>query len=349
MNITEITIRDKFTIGDFLAPISESHPAGPSLKETDEYSRIQAARAADDATLPRGVWDRDLKQSDWDLVGELCADLLLTKTKDIQLCLWMLESDLYANGVKGFALHILLLAELIDQFWDDIHPLMLDGDIEYRTNLFAWMSAKLPNALRTVQISNPATLEPVEWGDYERALSDKPDDSAVGLSQIRQSISDTEIGFFEEIIEDLSDAYLALEHLEGVLESRFKKKAPRISGLSSIIEEIAEVLMSETSGRLSLEEHTEGKGQGEGFDDHSPDTGFQMGSGSDRQQAYAALAKAANILMRDDPHSPVPYMVFKAIEWGGLSTAELYEELFVKNGGSISIFDLLGVENPKDR
>ena len=104
--------------------------------------------------------------------------------------------------------------------------------------------------------------------------------------------------------------------------------------------------MSETSGRLSLEEHTEGEGKDD--DDHSLDSGFQMGAGSDRQQAYVALAKAANVLMRDDPHSPVPYMVFKAIEWGGLSTAELYEELFVKNGGSISIFDLLGVENPKN-
>lgn len=345
MNITEIKIRGELTLGDFLAPISESHPAGVSLKETDEFARIQMARAADDASLPRGVWDRDLKQSDWGLVGELCADQLLTKTKDIQLCLWMLESDVYENGVRGFAPHLLLLAELIDQYWEDIHPLMLDGDIEYRTNLFAWMSAKLPDALRTVQISNPATLDAVQWGDYERAMIDRPDESSTGLSHLRQSINDTDISFFEQLFEDLSDAYLALEHLEGVLESRFEEQAPRISGLSSIIEQIAEVLMSETSGRVSLAEDIEEEASGGGPDDLS----FPTGSVSERQQAYAALAQAANILMRDDPHSPVPYMVFKAIEWGGLSTAELYEEIFVKNGGSISIFDLLGVENPTAR
>ena len=303
------------------------------------------ARAADDASLPLGVWDRDLKQSDWGLVGELCADQLLTKTKDIQLCLWMLESDVYENGVRGFAPHLLLLAELIDQYWEDIHPLMLDGDIEYRTNLFAWMSAKLPDALRTVQISSPATLDAVQWGDYERAMIDRPDDSLTGLSHVRQSISDTDTSFFEQLFEDLSDAYLALEHLEGVLESRFEEQAPRISGLSSIIEQIAEVLMSETSGRISLAEDIEEEASGSAPDDLV----FPTGSVSERQQAYAALAQAANILMRDDPHSPVPYMVFKAIEWGGLSTAELYEELFVKNGGNISIFDLLGVENPNAR
>ena len=347
MNIVDLQIRGELTIGDFLSPISDTYPTGEALKEKDEFARVQAARASDDATLPRGVWDRDHKHSDWELVGELCADLLLKKTKDIQICLWMLESDVYMSGVKGFALHVLLLAEMVDQFWDDIHPVMLDGDIEYRTNLFAWMSNKIPDALRTVPISEPATLDAVQWSDYERAVMETNDDSILNLSQLRQSINDTDSSFYERLFEDLSDGYLALEHLEGVLEKRFKEQAPSISGLKVIIEQIAEVLMSETGGQISVEEGEEaGSFETEMM---GLDLGSSVGSGTQRQQAYAALAQAATVLMKDDPHSPVPYMVFKAIEWGGLSTAELYEELFVKNGGNISIFDLLGVENPSAR
>jgi FtsP/CotA-like multicopper oxidase with cupredoxin domain len=46
-------------------------------------------------------------------------------------------------------------------------------------------------------------------------------------------------------------------------------------------------------------------------------------------QAYAMLRSAAEFLVQDDPHSPVPYLVFKAIDWGRLGTAERW---IVTNG-----------------
>jgi type VI secretion system protein ImpA len=61
------------------------------------------------------------------------------------------------------------------------------------------------------------------------------------------------------------------------------------------------------------------------------------------------LRSAAEFLVQDDPHSPVPYLVFKAIDWGRLDTAELYRELFVENRGNLNIFDLLGVEVQADQ
>lgn len=48
--------------------------------------------------------------------------------------------------------------------------------------------------------------------------------------------------------------------------------------------------------------------------------------------------------MRDDPHSPVPYLILKGIEWGNLNTAELYQELFVQYQGQLNIFEILGLE-----
>ncbi len=69
---------------------------------------------------------------------------------------------------------------------------------------------------------------------------------------------------------------------------------------------------------------------------------------SARAQAYAQLASAAQTLREIDPHSPVPYLVQRAIAWGQLNTAQLYRELFVDGGGQISIFELLGVEVPQE-
>ena len=48
-------------------------------------------------------------------------------------------------------------------------------------------------------------------------------------------------------------------------------------------------------------------------------------------------------LIRIDPHSPVPYLLRRAVAWGRLNTAELYQQLFIENNGQINLFELLGI------
>jgi type VI secretion system ImpA family protein len=46
-----------------------------------------------------------------------------------------------------------------------------------------------------------------------------------------------------------------------------------------------------------------------------------------REQAYETLTRIANFLARLEPHSPVPYLLHRAIAWGGMSLKELLPEL----------------------
>ena len=48
--------------------------------------------------------------------------------------------------------------------------------------------------------------------------------------------------------------------------------------------------------------------------------------------------------MRHDPHSPVPYMVYTACEWGEKQAPDLYHELFLVNGEQLNIFEIMGLE-----
>ncbi len=86
-----------------------------------------------------------------------------------------------------------------------------------------------------------------------------------------------------------------------------------------------------------------GDGGGDGGDGGSDDTDYGRGPIRDRADAYARLAEAADYLMHLEPHSPTPYLVQRAVEWGNLNTAELYHEVFVKFSGQLSIFELLGI------
>ena len=63
-----------------------------------------------------------------------------------------------------------------------------------------------------------------------------------------------------------------------------------------------------------------------------------------RNEAYSALRSIADYLVVDDPHSPAPYLIYKAIEWGRMNTGQLYNELFIEHQGQLNIFEMLGIE-----
>lgn len=66
-----------------------------------------------------------------------------------------------------------------------------------------------------------------------------------------------------------------------------------------------------------------------------------------RRRAYGQLVEAAELLAEIEPHSPVPYLVRRAIEWGSLNTAQLYDTLFIQNQGQLNLFELLGLAAPQ--
>lgn len=52
-----------------------------------------------------------------------------------------------------------------------------------------------------------------------------------------------------------------------------------------------------------------------------------------RDEAYRLLAIVADYLMRYEPHSPVPYMLKRALDWGGKPLPELLAELMAGERG----------------
>ena len=353
MEIHELRIDADVCIADFLRPISKEQPTGVSLKETSAYAEIQEARAADDPNLPRGVWEHDLKRSDWGRVSQLTQSVLMNKSKDLQVAIWFLEAQVYLHGLEKLPVCLLLLSELTNEFWDDIHPRMEDQDVEYRTNVFAWMNNKLPFVIRQIKLAESVSGEIYTWTDWERALHDQRGgaDSGKGVQQgelaaIKQAVDQTNIDFYRELWQDISDALIGLDYLSEVLGNRLAVDAPSLSLLVELLKVQRDTIEDMTSGR-SLTETADAQVDVAGISNDSTDArerSLASVTVADRQHAYAQLAEAAEFLMRDDPHSPVPHLVYKAIEWGRLSTSELYHEIFIRYEGNLNIFDVLGID-----
>jgi type VI secretion system ImpA family protein len=68
-----------------------------------------------------------------------------------------------------------------------------------------------------------------------------------------------------------------------------------------------------------------------------------------RADAYRKLADAAQTLMRIEPHSPTPYLVRRAIAWGGMSLAELMRH-FIDSGYDLrSLYSMLGMDEAEEK
>lgn len=57
----------------------------------------------------------------------------------------------------------------------------------------------------------------------------------------------------------------------------------------------------------------------------------------------ASLSAIADYLMRTEPHSPAPWLVKRAVSWGGMTLAELLDELLGQGENLASIKKLLGM------
>lgn len=59
-----------------------------------------------------------------------------------------------------------------------------------------------------------------------------------------------------------------------------------------------------------------------------------------RQSAFHQITQIAQFFRQSEPHSPVPYLLERALKWGGLSLCELAEEL-IPNDSAFAHFSLL--------
>jgi len=341
-----------------LAQISPSLPSGEFLKANGVYSSIKHARSADDPNLPQGDWQHNLKIADWQQVTEIATDALATKTKDLQLAIWLLEAQIYRFGMAGVAPVVQFITEMTEKFWDDLHPQIEDQDLGYRSNLIAWMNEKLQPALRQLAITDSRSEKQYCWADWEMAIRlEQHRDEAGGKDEyvssqtILHAMTTTPIDVYRQFYQDCSQAIVCLEQFNALLESKYPSDPPSISGFKELILEMRETIAAQVKHRGLFASAKQDNDEQE----PEPDTGQQSSGGGDgsasrldsREKAYSQLAEAAEYLMQDDPHSPVPYLVFKAIEWGNLNTAELYQELFVQYQGQLNIFDILGLELEK--
>lgn len=358
------------SLDELMAPIGESQ-VGESVRHNGVYFQIKEARRADDQTLPQGVWTHEMKTADWGVVEKTALNALCSKSKDLQLGVWLMESSINRYGFNGVAPAAVLIHALCQSYWDSMHPQMQDGDIEFRTNPINWINEKVALQLRLVPITHSA-LDGAEmsWNDWESAqryeqlkLSQKNDVEWEGATSeaFKQRLAATSKTFLISQCKQLEDGCRAIDELVNWLNQQCGEDSPSLGEVTSLMKSVLSLSQDElrrrgvrfTTANEDNEEsdtsaangNNDGHGSGAGSGNGGSDNGdFDLGPIKNRADAYAKLREAAAFLMNDDPHSPAPYLINTACDWGTYSAPDLYRYLFLEKGGQLSVFEIMGLD-----
>ncbi len=341
---------------ELLAPVSADAPAGVPAAQDEAYRRIRHEREEEDATLPMGAWERELKRANWVAASELAAAALAGRSKDLQLAAWLFEALIARSGFQSLGPCLRLIDALLLQYGERMHP----QDSEHRINLLLWIGQKLLPPLRRVMITATGSGHEYAWNDWEQAQRNEQLRASLGkqreseiegatLADIGAALACTPDARIVFLRDCLRDGIVALQSLERTLDARFGDDAPGLSVMRNLLERIEVVVVAEARRRGVVTPVRSDEDATPMPDDSGQGGDSAMGSPSgtlDRREVYAALAEIAHALETIEPHSPVPYLIRRAVAWGGLNTAQLYSEVFVRCGGQINIFELLGLGDP---
>lgn len=355
-----------------LVPIAGEHPAGESLRFDPLYDEIRRLREEEDASLPQGIWQRELKRADWPGVAAACSEALKARTKDLQIAAWLCEAWIRLHGFRGLAAGLRVMSALCRDFWDSAYPSLEPDSKDGRLAPIIWMIEKLVFPVKSIRVTAPASEDAsaYAWKEWENAIHltrlAKGDVSAAAAAAEQRgdvsqpkflvSVSLTPAPWFVSLAGEVNDAIEALAELEAVLIDKCGEiDAPSVAPmrdalltvqafLSRVVQERVEkgeLMVSPAAAPAPEPETSEVTAP---FSEAAAQPAPRTGAISSRAEAYQALREASEFLMRTEPHSPVPYLVRRAISWGNLSLAELLEELLQKSSDVSTIYALLGMK-----
>jgi type VI secretion system protein ImpA len=316
-----------------LEPISAAQPCGEDLAFSPEIDAINRARQADDPSIDQGAWVTTLKEADWKFVARECASLTATRSKDLQLAVWLAEASAKTGGMRGLADGLFLLAALCERYWEDLYPALDDG-VEQRTGNLCWIVARAPQLILDVAVTEDRafTMRRAEAANAAGA------DVVAELESARRRSSRA---FYASLQSDCELCEAALAQLEQVIDTRLHDDGPGFTAAKAALQTILHFVrpLAADGAVANVAASVAVKGAGSA---PVPAAGSATES---RAQALAQLRAVADFFRRTEPHSPVAYLADKAAHWGE-QPLHVWLRAVVKDDAAFAQFeDLLGLRS----
>jgi type VI secretion system protein ImpA len=329
------------SIETLLSPVSEALPSGDDLEYDPAFTALEAS-AQPKAEQQFGDTVIPAVEPEWrSLIGD--ATDLLQRSKDVRVAVLALRAATRTQGINGFSLGLSLLLELLERFWDTIHP-QLDAadnnDPTMRLNALAPMAdgnsgCIVLRDLYDCVIGTSRTVGAIRVRDIAIAsnkLAANSGDAAYTMGQIDGALQDIRAEQ-PEVLEAAAGTAALVQKLQALLEAK--------TGRGDLID--LKPLRNIT--HLLRQKCSAAGGTAQDADVPADEAAHAVGAArsggavrgeiSTRQDALQMLDKVILFLERTEPGNPAPLLIQRAKRLVGVSFMDIMNDLAPDALGSI--------------
>jgi type VI secretion system protein ImpA len=316
-----------------LAPIAENPPAGPDLEYDAEWQALERLAQGKpeqqfgDTIIPA-------EEPEWNDVANR-ATALLSRSKDVRSVSLLALAQTRLQQFPGLLQGLQLLHQLLERYWDTLHPLLDASDGDDPTMRLNAMSALadpqgLLRVARSARLStsraHALTLRDVETaaGKIPVREGDTPPSQAQVDQQIGAIVSE-DPAFAPLVAETLATAKAVAQFLDDRVGSdRSLDFKPLIGALYVLNQAVSKAAAA--AGAVSGDAGTAGDGAEAGAAGGGPAISTS-GAVRSRQDVVVLLDKISEFLQRTEPTNPVPLILARAKRLMEMNFIELLQEI----------------------
>lgn len=237
-----------------------------------------------------------------------------------------------------------------------------DPSVEHRANLIQWLNEKLSLQVKLLPLTLPSAASgaaPFSLGDLEAALhqdqlqrrQNSAPQAVTGVNAFERSVALTPLKALAVRLMEIQQAIEVTDALDQIFDACYGPANGGLLMLKDILRRM-ELAIAPALPEIQESELGQGRTTESQMLDHKPDSSLStvtyvpsstshmtsrysdVSSVSEygttiqsREDAYTRLAEISEFLSQLEPHSPVPYLLQRAIAWGSMNLSELLPEL----------------------
>jgi type VI secretion system protein ImpA len=311
-----------------LTPLADGDPAGaPAYFEMrTQLEDLRREVNPEDFDADDPMRPSEPKRADWGRIEELTRDALTGTTKDLRVAGYLLEALVHLYGLPGLRDGLRLLREMLEQCWDRMYPTIEDGDLDVRAGVFNSLDdlntrgrVAFPQVLRTLPLLGAGDGK---HGFHDWKTSQEPGQEDLAES-VARAIQATTPERGAELTQALDECDAEIDQLSRTLEEKIGPETTHLPNVRAALQDCRRVarLVDRKIGEERPGEGSESDTQSNG------EIASRAGPLKSRADAYRQLSEAAALLQHLEPHSPIPYLVQRAVELGAMPFPQLMKAL----------------------
>ncbi|MBS0352008.1 MAG: type VI secretion system protein TssA [Proteobacteria bacterium] len=328
-----------------LAPISSENPAGIDIrKDTSAQTLYRQAKQA--RANARGIERQQLQgnnlssKTDWKNVYRLSVNILTTQAKDIEVATWLIEAGLRLHGFTGLSAGFKFTANLIEKYWEILYPLPDEEGLLTKVGPFIGLNGEdvegsliAPLALTPIlEFENGTVL--TLW-HYQQA---RQNSEASKLEEIKAAIQVIPVETLKDVLNTLESCIAHFSQLVAILNEKCANQSPPSSRVFEQLRNCLECFRANTT-TLVTEAPTKKEPIAPKIE-AKPSIKIP----TPREQALENLVAIAQFFRDTEPHSPLPYILERAVRWGKMALPDLLKELLQDESSKKQLNQLTGIE-----